>query len=256
MDASVELPERAPTGVAGLDEILNGGLPAGWTYLIHGHAGMGKTTLSLHFLREGVRAGERVLYVSLMQSREELANMARSHGWSLEAIEFLELPESVRKKAVAEQTVFAPNEIQLQELTETIVAGIKEYRPERLVLDSISELAVLAASAQQLRGPVLTVKDLLQDTSCTALFTCGEIGPSTLQLPTLLHGVIELEMSFPSYGAQCRRLKVAKMRGMPYLGGYHDFRIRTGGWMSFHACRPTDATGATTGRPLPAVSRG
>lgn len=237
MGISVELPERAPTGVAGLDEILDGGLPRGWTYLIHGHAGTGKTTLSLHFLREGVRAGERVLYVSLMQSREELANMARSHGWSLEGIEFLDLPESVRKKAAAEQTVFAPNEIQLQELTETIVAGIKEYRPERLVLDSISELAVLAATAQQLRGPVLGVKDLLQDTSCTALFTCGEIGASTLQLRTLLHGVIELEISFPSFAGHRRRLKVTKVRGMPFLGGYHDFRIRTGGMDVFPRLR-------------------
>jgi circadian clock protein KaiC len=220
---------RASTGVEGLDQILRGGLPRGKTYLALGVAGTGKTTLGLHFLRAGADAGERTLYVTMIQGEEELTELAASHGWSVDGIDFLDLPMRVRERAAQAQTVFRPSEAELSQVTETILQGIDEHGPDRVVLDSISELAALTTHHYQLRSPILRIKNLLGDMDCTALLTCGELGERTAHLNTIVHGVIELEMSFPSYGPHRRRIKVHKMRGMSYQGGYHDFCIRTGG---------------------------
>ncbi|MFO8007406.1 MAG: ATPase domain-containing protein [Candidatus Brocadiia bacterium] len=230
--------DRAGTGVPGLDYILRGGLPRGWTYLVQGAAGTGKTTLALNFLREAVRAGESALYVTLMQSRQELQETADSHGWDLDGIQFLELPEGVRRRAATEQTVYPPGEVELTEVTKAILDGIREHEADRLVLDSFSQLAVLAATSQQLRSPMLRVKELLRGKGCTALVICGNLELGGAQLETIVHGAIKLEMTFPGYGRHRRRLRVSKMRAMEFLGGYHDFRIRTGGLEVFPRLEP------------------
>src|SRR5579883_863750 len=82
---------RVRTGVAGLDEILGGGLPENRIYLLEGNPGTGKTTLALQFLLEGKRCGQSGLYVTLSETKEELLGVARSHGWSLESLAVCEL---------------------------------------------------------------------------------------------------------------------------------------------------------------------
>lgn len=218
------------TGIPGLDHILFGGLPAGMTYLLHGKSGTGKTTLGLQFLIEGVRRGQRVLFASLLQRRRELEKMLASHGWSLDGIDLLDLPESIRQMATEEQTLFSPGEIELQEVAEAITGSIERHRPQRVLFDSITELAMLVDNTYQLRRQMLKFKERLDENACTALFTANEIIAVDLpSLQTAVHGVIELGIDRSDYGPLRRWLEVIKVRGLEFICGRHDFRLRTGG---------------------------
>jgi circadian clock protein KaiC len=221
---------RTSTGIRGLDSILNGGLPEGRVFLVQGGPGTGKTTTSFHFLRAGAATGERVLYVSLLQTRDEISDILKSHGWSLDGIDMLELPENLQEIATSEQTVFSPADVELDEVTDSIIKAVEEYKPQRLVLDSVSELSVLVDSFYQLRRQLLKLKRALGRHKCTSILTAGETRErDNRSIQTIVHGVIMLEQRAPAYGPPRRRLQVTKMRGMEYVGGYHDFRIRTGG---------------------------
>ena len=225
--------ERAATGIRGLDRILRGGFPRERTCLVYGAAGTGKTTLGFQFLLEGAQAGEKVLYITLLQNRSEIEDIAESHGWSLDNVNILELPSEVRDGEATKQTVFSPADVELNEAVDAIIAGIKEHKPQRLVLDSVSELSVLVNSRYQLRRQVLRLKELLSATKCTALFTAGDLEEKLISLKTLVHGVVSLRMYSPPYGMAQRRLEILKMRGMNYSSGQHDCRIYTGGLQVF-----------------------
>ncbi len=227
----VSLPHgRAATGVPGLDEILGGGLPRRRIHLVHGAPGTGKTTLGFQFLREGARAGERVLYVTLLQTGSELQEFADSHGWDLARIDLLEMPDQVRESAAAEQTLFAAAQVELREIVDAVIEAVERRRPERLVLDSLSEMLVLVDATHQLRQQLLRLKDRLDGLGCTSVFNAGDADREDLAaLLTMVHGAIGLEMNAPVYGAPSRRLVISKMRALAYRGGYHDFTIRTGG---------------------------
>ncbi|MFW6038992.1 MAG: ATPase domain-containing protein [bacterium] len=222
------------TGIPGLDHLLRGGLPQGMTYLIHGGPGTGKTTLGFQFLLEGVRRGERVLYASLLQTRSELEMVIRSHGWSLEGIDLLELPDNIRQRSTDEQTLFSPGDIELHEVTDVILQAIQKHRPQRLVFDSITELAVLVDSRYQLRRQMLKLKQQLSDTGCTTLFTVNDTEAVDLpSIQTAVHGVLEMGIHRPKYGPPARWVEATKMRGLNYLGGRHDLGLQTGGIVVF-----------------------
>jgi circadian clock protein KaiC len=230
MPDSAGHPDRAPTGINGLDYLLGGGLPRERIHLVHGGPGTGKTTMSFQFLLQGARAGERALYVTLLQTQAELEEIARSHGWNLEGVVLLQLPENVQEAAAAGQTVFSPAEIELDEATSAVLQGIEKYRPQRLVLDSVSELSVLVESPYQLQRQLLRLKRELTRHRCTTIFTVGDSRAENLaDMQTLVHGVIGLHQEAPAYGRILRKLQITKMRGMAYVGGHHDLRIRTGG---------------------------
>ena len=223
--------ERIPTGIEGLDDILCGGLPPGRMYLVQGDPGAGKTTLGLQFLLEGQRRGERGLYVTLSETRDELGAVAASHGWDVEKLSLFDLGTSGTRFDVEEQnTLFEPAEVELGELTRALLAQVEEVKPVRLVFDSLSEMRLLAQSALRYRRQVLSLKQHLAGRGCTVLVMDDRTSETgDLQLQSLAHGVLLLEQLSPVYGAERRRLRVAKMRGVSYRGGYHDFRIRKGG---------------------------
>lgn len=222
---------RAATGIAGLDTILNGGFPSHWIYLLQGAPGTGKTTLGLQFLLEGLKEGERVLYITLSHTRRELSEIAHSHGWSLDEMPVHELSAGEAVTYIAsEQTVFHTADVELKETTDTILEVINRIKPERLVFDPIEQIRLLTDSPLRYRTQLLTLKQALVDMECTTLFLTGEpSGKSDQQLDSLVHGALVLEQNAPDYGDVRRRLKVDKGRGMRYHGGYHSFRIRTGG---------------------------
>lgn len=220
---------RLGTGIAGLDDILNGGFPSQRVYLVQGDPGAGKTTLSLQFLLQGARLGERVLYVSLSETERELAGVAEAHGWSLDGVSILEVSSDLTREEL-ETTLYEPAEVELGERMRALLEEMDRLRPARMVLDSCSELRLLAQTPLRYRRQILALKQRLTDYGCTILLLDNpHPGAPDMVLQSVVHGVVELEQLAPEFGAERRRLRVVKLRGLRYRGGYHDFAIRTGG---------------------------
>jgi circadian clock protein KaiC len=217
--------------VEGLDHILTGGLPRNRFYLILGHPGVGKTTLSLQFLLAGKCEGERVLYVTLSETKDELIEVARSHGWSLEGIDIVELSAIERMLAGdAESTLFHPAEVELNETTGVILKEVERVQPQRVVLDSLSELRLLSGSALRYRRQLLALKQFFTGRNSTVLLLDDSVGVERdLEAQSIAHGVLSMENLAPGYGGERRRLRVVKLRGVNFGGGFHDFLIRQGG---------------------------
>jgi circadian clock protein KaiC len=226
---------RAQLGIRGLDEILHGGLIRSRLYLVDGNPGAGKTTLALHFLREGVRVGERCLYVTLSETAEELKAGAESHDWSLEGIELVELiADESEFDGDSQLTMFHPSEIDLTETTRKVLEAIERVNPKRLVFDSLSELRLLAQSSLRYRRQILAFKQFLVGRDCTVLMLDDRTGEATdMQLQSIAHGVIALEYKAPTYGRARRELQVLKFRGSDFSSGCHDFVVRKGGLTVF-----------------------
>lgn len=223
--------ELAPTGIAGLDEILRGGLPPHQMYLIQGDPGAGKTTLSFQFLLEGVRRGEKALYVTLSASERDLQRVARSHNWDISAIDIY---EQFRTATSAETTVFRPSEVELARTVQAILSAIEERQPDRVVIDSLGEIRLLAESALRYRKQLLTLKDFFRDRQITALVLDDRTASSReAEVQGLAEGVVRLSVSSPMYGNTRRSIEVVKMRGVGFRGGCHDFSIEKGGLVVF-----------------------
>jgi circadian clock protein KaiC len=221
---------RCGTGIAGLDDVLAGGLPVNRMYLVRGGPGTGKTTLSLQFLQEGRARGEAVLYITLSESEEELTLVARSHGWNLEGIAVHGLARIEQMiKPEAQSTILHPSEHELGRTLNVIQDEIARIRPRRIVIDSLAELRLLAQNPLRFRRQILNLKSFFSRHEATVLLL-DEHNPDTEpQVQTLVHGVVELQMRNPEFGPTRRRLSVLKLRGVKYRAGYHDFIINTGG---------------------------
>jgi circadian clock protein KaiC len=221
---------RARLGIPGLDDILGGGLPTNHLYLLDGEPGTGKTTLALQFLLEGVRNGERGLYVTLSESRAELTAVAESHGWSLEGIEIFELSKDTALDIEESYTIFHPAEVELQQTVDEVLKAVEKHNPARIAFDSLSEMRLLAREALRFRRQILALKQFFNGRDCTVILLDDKTAPEgDLQLHSLAHGVIVLEHVALEYGSERRRLQVTKVRGIRFRGGFHDFRIVTGG---------------------------
>lgn len=225
---------KAPTGIEGLDEVLGGGFPRDKLYLVQGDPGVGKTTLALQFLLAGATAGEVCLYVTLSETGEELRAVAKSHGWSLDGLQLFELPMADRIDGDDENTLFHPAEIELAETTRTLLAEVERVKPARVVFDSLSEIRLLSGGALRYRRQVLALKQFFVGRRCTVLLLDDRTSePGDLQLQSIAHGVISLEQLSPLYGSERRRMRVLKLRGLKFRGGYHDFAMETGGLAVF-----------------------
>jgi len=224
-----------PSGVSGLDLILNGGYAAQRAHLIEGRPGSGKTTLGLQFLMDGVRMGERALYITLSESRRELLSVAERHGWSLDGIDIYELvPPELSRDAELQQSLVHASDLELGETVRMALAEIERVNPSRVVFDSLSDIRLLSQGSLRYRRQVLALKSyfLLNDATVLMLDDLSAYDDS-LNLHSISHSVIRLEQVTPEYGAGRRRLHVIKMRGTQYQGGYHDFSIRKGGMRAY-----------------------
>jgi circadian clock protein KaiC len=223
------------TGVPGLDDVLGGGLAAHRLYLVEGTPGAGKTTIAMQFLLDGARLGESVLYVTLSETADELHGVARSHGWDLSGIEVRELlPAEAALDVDQLNTMFHPSEMELHVTTRRILADVEALKPSRVVLDSLSELRLLAGSSLRYRRQILALKQYFAGRGCTVLLlddmTTTE---NDLQVQSIVHAVIRLEHLNSDYGASRRRILVRKYRGRAFRDGFHDYRIQRGGLQVF-----------------------
>lgn len=223
--------EKAATGIVGLDEVLRGGLPQHQMYFIQGDPGAGKTTLSFQFLLEGVRRGEKALYVTLSASRRDLERVARSHGWDISGVD---IHEQFRTAETMDTTVFRPAEIELAKTVKSILDVIDEREPDRVVIDSLGEIRLLSESALRYRKQLLTLKEFFRERKITGLVLDDRtVAARDSEVQGLAEGVIALGVTAPTYGNTRRTLEVVKMRGVSFRGGYHDFTIEKGGLTVF-----------------------
>jgi circadian clock protein KaiC len=230
-----DLDHRISTGMSGLDNILGGGLDPDRLYLVEGAPGSGKTTLALQFLLEGVKRGEKVLYITLSESESELRLIATRHGWSLDDVPIFQMvPSEASHGPDHEVTLFHPSELELGETTKMIFEQVHRNEPTRVVFDSLSEMRLLAQNSLRYRRQILALKHFFAGRKCTVLLI-DDLSSSAedLQLHSIAHGVIALEQLALDYGAERRRLRVTKMRGIAFRGGYHDFTIERGGLSIF-----------------------
>lgn len=221
---------RFGTGTSGLDAILHGGLTPARLYLVEGTPGSGKTTLALKFLIEGKQVGQRGLYITLSETENELKAVARSHDLTLDGIDIFEMIAEDEFGADHEQSLLHPSEVELGETVRGIFDLVEKIDPTRVVLDSLSELRLLAQNPLRYRRQILALKHFFARRNCTVLMLDDRTAePGDLQLHSIAHGVISLEQLANDFGSERRRLRVVKMRGLKYLGGYHDFTIERGG---------------------------
>ena len=225
---------KASTGVNGLDKVLGGGLTADRLYLVEGTPGTGKTTLALQFLLEGARRDEVGLYITLSETAEELKAVAAAHGWSLDAIDVFELVGEAGLDPEGEQSILHPSEIELGETVKRVMHQVETLRPTRVVFDSLSELRLLAQNPLRYRRQILAFKQFFASRRCTVLMLDDRTtDPTDLQLHSIAHGVITLEQMPREFGSERRRLRIVKMRGIKFRGGYHDLLLDTGGLSVF-----------------------
>lgn len=233
--------ERAATGIPGLDHLLRGGFPASRLHLIQGDPGTGKTTLALQFLRTGLAKGDTCLYVTLSETKAELEAVADSHGWTLDGIGIYELtpPGALEDE---QYTLYHPAEIELTEMVKGVLKITERIQPKRVVVDSLSEMRLLARDPLRYRRQILALKEYFAGRGCTVLMLDDRIGEDQ-QLQSIAHSVIQLEQMAFEYGRSRRRIRVVKVRGVPGIEGHHDFKIRTGGLVVYPQLVPTSRSG-------------
>jgi circadian clock protein KaiC len=232
MDAITPLLPRASTGVTGLDDVLGGGLARNRLHLLEGSPGTGKTTIALQFLMAGAKAGETGIYVSLAETEHELRDGARSHGWTIgPEVEIFELvpPESVLDPD-QHQSLLYSSDLELGETIKRIFDSIERLRPQRVVIDSLSEIRLLAQSSLRYRRQILALKHYFAQNNSTVIMLDDLTTETTDRaVHSIAHSVIHLDELAPLYGAERRRLRVVKCRGQSFRGGFHDFNILQGG---------------------------
>jgi circadian clock protein KaiC len=221
----------AEIGIEGLDNVLGGGLERSRTYLLEGSPGAGKTTVALQYLMAGAAVGERCLYITLSETEDELRATATSHGWDLKGIDIYELvpPENLLDEE-QQQSLLYSSDLELGETTKRIFEAFEKIEPSRVVLDSLSEIRLLAQNSLRYRRQILALKHYFAQSGVTVLMLddlTSDANDKTVH--SVAHGVIRLDELAPEYGAERRRLRVIKYRGRRFRGGYHDFAIETGG---------------------------
>ncbi len=245
-------PERTAMGVEGLDDILNGGLPKHRLYLVQGDPGVGKTTMAMQFLLEGVKRGEKVLYITLSETKEEIELIANSHGWDISGINLFEMAslDGISGEET-DNTFFHPSEVELNRVVNLLLEDIGRLEPARIVFDSLSELRLLAETPLRYRRLILQLKQYFAGRKITVLLLDDKTASAgDLHIESIAHGVLTFTRVFPEYGVARRQMLVQKLRGSAFREGRHDFLLRKGGMAIFPRLVAADHVKKTTHQTL------
>jgi circadian clock protein KaiC len=248
------VPARISTGVEGLDAVLDDGLAGGRIYLVEGLPGTGKSTLGLQFLLAGVKLGERVLYITLSETAEELEDVAVSHGWVIDRMDVFDLAAAEVMLSPSRSTLLHSWEVELTEIVKLITDEVERTGAMRVVFDSLSELRLLAEDPLRFRHQVLSLKQFFSGRNATVLFLDDKSdvnGAPSMQMYSLCHGVISLERQALDFGPTRRRLQISKMRAAPYREGWHDYVIVHGGLRVFPRLIASEHYAPFVGEPVP-----
>ncbi len=229
--ANRQLLPRASSGIIGLDNVLDSGWARSRMHLLEGSPGTGKTTIALQFLLSGAAEGESGIYISLAETENELRAGARSHGWTLDNLEIFELvpPDSVLDPD-QQQSLLYSSDLELGEAIKRVFEAIERLKPQRVVIDSLSEIRLLAQSSLRYRRQVLALKHYFARNDSTVIMLDDLTSESNDRaVHSIAHSVIHLDQLAPIYGGERRRLRVVKCRGQSFRTGYHDFTISGGG---------------------------
>ncbi len=220
------------SGIEGFDALVGGGLPASRLYLLEGPSGSGKTTFALQFLLEGLRNGETSLFIGTSETEEEINSIAESHGWSLEGLQVY-YHESVDEDDTSDQTVLFPAELELPKTIEALLSVVEKIRPDRLVIDSLTDIRLLAREEYIFWNQVRVLKQYFRKSDCTVLFTDIPISNTVSVIHCIIHGKISLTQKPQGYGPDRRHIRITKMQNTGYRSGFHDYKIVTGGLICF-----------------------
>ncbi len=219
---------RVLTGIPGVDEIFKGGLIARRSYLLVGGAGSGKTVFSIQWLLEGRRRGERLLYITLTEPASDIQRNMATFGWQLEGIDLLDLtPTDDAGENGEEYQVFAPGEVEQVAVWQAIYQAVKEKRPQRLVIDSVTQLRYLSMDEYQFRKKILGLVSFLNRSECTSLlaFETSELEREA-SVGLAVDGLLRLRAEVsPSRVIGLRSIQIEKFRGSDFISGMHPMRI-------------------------------
>jgi circadian clock protein KaiC len=222
--------QRMPTGVVGLDEVLQGGLVSGRAYLLHGNPGSGKTMLGLHFLTAGAVRGERALFITMGETEAQIRVNAASIGFDLRGVKFLDLaPSSDFFAQVQSYDIFSPADVEREPTTERITAEVEQLKPIRVFIDALTHFRYLATDDLQFRRQAHSFLRFLVDNGATVLFTSEDsVSQPDDDLQYMSDGIIRLEHTH-----DMRTLSVTKFRGSDFIGGEHSMRLGSRGMEVF-----------------------
>ncbi|GAA1583172.1 ATPase domain-containing protein [Actinoplanes couchii] len=229
--------DRVLTGIEGLDEILHGGLLRRRAYLVRGGPGSGKTTVGLHFLTQGVTAGEPTLFINQGEPEDEVRANAASIGLDVSGVKFLDLAPSGTVFAEGESyDIFHPAEVELEPTTQSIAEAVREVRPTRVLLDVMTQLRYLSLDQTHFRRQALSLLRFLVTSGATVV--CVSESQNTdgdADLQFMADGVIHMDNR-----GGLRTIAVSKFRGSEFVGGGHSLSIDADGMHVYPRLTPQD----------------
>ena len=232
--------ELTASGIPGLDNILGGGLPKNRLILVSGPAGSGKSTFSLQFLYHGILGeDEPGIYVTFDEKPENVRNDALSYGWDLKSLEdqgLLVMIDGYSYRAGVSSTEKYATKLEVDELLTMLIEVIDEIGAERVVIDSITALALSLNDETQIRKEILKFGAILSNLTCTTLMTSemqkkGEVSRYGVE-EFMAQGVIVLDYQFGQRGE--RSISVRKMRGVKHSMIERPFKITNNGIVVYH----------------------